>query len=316
MAIEVAQSLFNAIDTATKSQMTNMNTVMSVIGIVIGGFWVIYIQMKALYWYFEGLTVVIKDAFFTIFKACIILFMAFNISWYTSTVIPVVTDFPVWLGNTISGSGHESMNLVDSLINTYIDGFKAQTDSIKLSFWDASIGDIIVSIVAVVFYLIGGVPFLLVAVGTLITLKAATTLILIVGPIFIALLLFPQTSQYFYGWVGVIGGFILTQVLFSVVLGMEMSYINNFIIKNGTIETDFASCLSILLYFGAFTLLATELPVYAASIMGGAPSGGVGGIGGLLGKTTGAGAAGRMSRTLGSKLINRYHKRGKGRITT
>ncbi|EMZ4245421.1 type IV secretion system protein, partial [Salmonella enterica] len=233
-----------------------------------------------------------------------------------STVIPVVTDFPVWLGNTISGSGHESMNLVDSLINTYIDGFKAQTDSIKLSFWDASIGDIIVSIVAVVFYLIGGVPFLLVAVGTLITLKAATTLILIVGPIFIALLLFPQTSQYFYGWVGVIGGFILTQVLFSVVLGMEMSYINNFIIKNGTIETDFASCLSILLYFGAFTLLATELPVYAASIMGGAPSGGVGGIGGLLGKTTGAGAAGRMSRTLGSKLINRYHKRGKGRITT
>ncbi|EAW9501271.1 conjugal transfer protein, partial [Salmonella enterica] len=63
MAIEVAQSLFNAIDTATKSQMTNMNTVMSVIGIVIGGFWVIYIQMKALYWYFEGLTVVIKDAF-------------------------------------------------------------------------------------------------------------------------------------------------------------------------------------------------------------------------------------------------------------
>lgn len=46
MAIEVAQPVFNAINTATQSQMASMNTVMSVIGIVIGGFWIVYIQMK------------------------------------------------------------------------------------------------------------------------------------------------------------------------------------------------------------------------------------------------------------------------------
>ncbi|EAQ9520297.1 conjugal transfer protein, partial [Salmonella enterica] len=56
MAIEVAQPVFNAINTATQSQMASMNTVMSVIGIVIGGFWIVYIQMKSLYWYFDGLT--------------------------------------------------------------------------------------------------------------------------------------------------------------------------------------------------------------------------------------------------------------------
>ncbi|EAO0673143.1 conjugal transfer protein, partial [Salmonella enterica subsp. enterica serovar Adelaide] len=49
MAIEVAQPVFNAINTATQSQMASMNTVMSVIGIVIGGFWIVYIQMKSLY---------------------------------------------------------------------------------------------------------------------------------------------------------------------------------------------------------------------------------------------------------------------------
>ncbi|EAM5604459.1 conjugal transfer protein, partial [Salmonella enterica] len=61
MAIEVAQPVFNAINTATQSQMASMNTVMSVIGIVIGGFWIVYIQMKSLYWYFDGLTVIFKD---------------------------------------------------------------------------------------------------------------------------------------------------------------------------------------------------------------------------------------------------------------
>ncbi|EAR8259640.1 conjugal transfer protein, partial [Salmonella enterica subsp. enterica serovar Derby] len=65
MAIEVAQPVFNAINTATQSQMASMNTVMSVIGIVIGGFWIVYIQMKSLYWYFDGLTVIFKDILFT-----------------------------------------------------------------------------------------------------------------------------------------------------------------------------------------------------------------------------------------------------------
>ncbi|EDR7433601.1 conjugal transfer protein, partial [Salmonella enterica subsp. enterica serovar Berta] len=40
----------------------------------------------------------------------------------------------------------------------------------------------------------------------------------------------------------------------------------------------------------------------------GAPSGGVGGVGGLIGKTTGVGAARNMSRTLGRTLVNRFNK--------
>lgn len=316
MNIQIAQTLFSFIDSATKSQMTNMNTVMSVIGIVVSGFWNIYILMKALYWYFEGLTVVIKDVFFTIFKAFVILFMAFTVSWYTNTIIPVVTDFPVWLGNTIAGTGNEANNLVDGVVNSYITGFISLMESMKFGWSVASVKSIFIGGVSSLLYLLGGIPFLTIAVGTLITLKVATNLLLIIGPIFISLLLFPQTSQYFWGWVGTLGGFVLTQVFFVVVIGMEISFVNVNIIKDGTIETDLVGCFSILLYFVSFTLLATELPAYAAAIMSGAPSGGVGGVGGLLGKMTGAGTAGRMSRTLGNKLINRYHKRGKGRITT
>nr|HBY1206081.1 conjugal transfer protein [Klebsiella pneumoniae] len=122
----------------------------------------------------------------------------------------------------------------------------------------------VLGILALVLLLVGGIPFLLVAVGTLITLKAASMLLLVVGPIFIALSLFPATRQYFWGWVGVLGGFTLAQALFAVVIGLEMSFINANVVKGGEIETDLMSCLSILLYFGAFTLLATEIPNYAA----------------------------------------------------
>lgn len=101
----------------------------------------------------------------------------------------------------------------------------------------------------------------------------------------------------------------LTQVLFAVVVGIELNYINSFIVKNGAIETTLMSAFQILLVFGAFTLLATELPNYAASIMGGGPSGGVGGVGGILGKTSGLGAARRMASAAGSQIAKRFKGR-------
>lgn len=194
MNVEVAQPLFDAIDLAAKIQMSNVTKVMSVMGGVVGVFWMIYILMKSIYWYFDGLIVVIQDVLSTIFKASCIIFMAFSVSWYVTTIVPTVTEFPVWLGNTIAGvsSSNNSYNLVDGLINSYVGGVDKLISAIR---FDKSA---FYSIVALVFYLLGGVPFLGVAVGTLITLKAATILIMVVGLIFIALAIFPQTRQYFW----------------------------------------------------------------------------------------------------------------------
>lgn len=302
MNIQVAQDLFNAIDAAAKTQMGNVNKVMSIAGIVVGAFWMIYILMQSLFWYFEGLTVVIKEVLFTIFKASCIMFMAFSVSWYVSTIVPTVTELPVWLGNTIAGNTSENTNLIDGLIVSYVDGLVKLFKAIKLE-----LGAFFV-IGSIFFYVLGGVPFLGVAVGTMITLKAATTLIMVVGPIFIALALFPKTQQYFWGWVGVLGGFILTQALFAVVIGLEINYITSNVLKADA-NYSIGSCLGILLTFGAFTLLATELPNYAASIMGGAPSGGVSGMGGIASKGLGITPASRMAGSFAKKLMKRRGNR-------
>jgi type IV secretion system protein VirB6 len=302
MNIQVAQDLFNAIDAAAKTQMGNVNKVMSIAGIVVGAFWMIYILMQSLFWYFEGLTVVIKEVLFTIFKASCIMFMAFSVSWYVSTIVPTVTELPVWLGNTIAGNTSENTNLIDGLIVSYVDGLIKLFKAIKLE-----LGAFFV-IGSIFFYVLGGVPFLGVAVGTMITLKAATTLIMVVGPIFIALALFPKTQHYFWGWVGVLGGFILTQALFAVVIGLEINYITSNVLKADA-NYSIGSCLGILLTFGAFTLLATELPNYAASIMGGAPSGGVSGTGGIASKGLGITPASRMAGSFAKKLMKRRGNR-------
>lgn len=295
MSIEVAQPIFDAIDNAAKIQMKNVSLVMTVMSGVIGLFWMIYIGVKALYWYFEGLTMVIQDVLMTIFKASCIMFMAFSINWYMTVVIPTVNEFPVWLGNTISGNSANNLNLVDGVLNTYVEGMKKLISVIK---FDTSAFIVITSLIL---YILGGVPFLGVAIGTLITLKVATTLILVVGPIFIAMALFPQTKHYFWGWVGVLGGFVLTQALFVVVLALEISYINaNIVTEN--VNLDLLGCLGILLSFSAFTMLATEIPNYAAAIMGGAPSGGVSGVGGIAGKALGINAATRMAQGAVKKL--------------
>ncbi|EGH18686.1 conjugal transfer protein, partial [Pseudomonas savastanoi pv. glycinea str. race 4] len=55
---------------------------------------------------------------------------------------------------------------------------------------------------------------------------------------FIAFLLFDQTRQYFWGWVGAIAGFMLAQVLISVVLAIEIGFINTMMIKDGMLNTN------------------------------------------------------------------------------
>ncbi|GAO92493.1 conjugal transfer protein TrbL/VirB6 [Pseudomonas syringae pv. actinidiae] len=157
----------------------------------------------------------------------------------------------------------------------------------------------------VVFYVLGGIPFLLAAVATLFVLKVSTTAVVAVGPLFIAFLLFEQTKQYFWGWVAAIAGFMLAQVLISVVLAIEIGFINTLMIKDGTLTTTLEGNLTILIVFCTFTALVIELPGQAASIMGGGPSGG-----GMLSRISGFGAAKGMTRGVAAGLSK---LRGAGR---
>jgi len=309
MDVHIAADLFQAIDTALQSTLgSGTAKVMLGLGAAFGSMWMLQFTLKSLYWLHQGMDAIFQDVIFSILKMAFIVYFAFNVSWYISTVVPIATGIPNWMGGVLSGQGGSQTNQVDGLIASYLNSLDELVSTMKFG-WTEDWSVMFYAVLVILFYLMGGIPFLSICVGTMITLKAASTIILVVGPVFIAFALFDQTRQWFWGWVSVMGGFMLTQVLFAVVVGIELNYINAFVVKNGVIDTTLQSAFEILLVFGAFTLLATELPNYAASIMGGTPSGGVGGVGGILGKTSGLKAARSMAGAAGRQIAKRFNGR-------
>ncbi|MDC3744127.1 type IV secretion system protein [Pseudomonas syringae pv. syringae] len=288
----IAKSLFDFVDAALQSALvTGMAKVMLGLGALFGTMWLIHFTLRNMQWLYRGMNVAFEDVAKEIAKMAFIAGCAFNLQWYVQTIVPFITGLPNWMGGNLSGQEGTQINQIDSLIVAYASNLDALIGAMNFDIFDASFADIWLGIQAVVFYVLGGIPFLLAAVATLFVLKVSTTAIVAVGPLFIAFLLFDQTKQYFWGWVAAIGGFMLAQVLISVVLAIEIGFINTVMIKSGVMDTSLAGNLTMLIVFCTFTALVIELPGQAASIMGGGPSGG-----GMVSRISGFGAAKGMTR--------------------
>ena len=301
MEFDVTQTLYDAIDSSLQSTLlSDMTNVMLGVSALFGTFWLLHFTLKSIFWLYQGMAVAFQEVVIEIAKVAVIAGLAWNVSWYVQTIVPFVTGFPSWMGGVLSGHEGEQINQVDALVGDYVDSLVKLTKAMDFDLFSTSFSDIYLGIQAVVIFLVAGIPFILVAVGSLITLKIVTTVFLALGPLFIAFALFNQTRQWFWGWISILSGFMLTQVLFSIVLGLELSFINTVIIKNGVIDTSLKGNISLLIYFACFTVLATELPGYAATVMGGAPVS-TNGIFGMLKKGTGIQAA--MNGARGAKNL-------------
>ncbi|KPZ04063.1 MULTISPECIES: type IV secretion system protein [Pseudomonas] len=310
---KIAQTLFDFVDAALQSALvTGMAKVMLGLGALFGTMWLINFTLRNIQWLYRGMNVAFEDVAKEIAKMAFITACAFNLEWYVNTIVPFVTGLPNWMGGAMGGamSGQEGLqtNQIDSLIATYIENLQALISAMNFNIITTSFANVWLGIQGVVFYVLGGIPFLLAAVATLFVLKVSTTAIVSVGPLFIAFLLFDQTKQYFWGWASAIGGFMLAQVLVSVVLAIEIGFINTAMIKDGSLNTSLAGNFVILLVFGTFTALVIELPSQASSIMGGGPSGG-----GLVSKISGFSAARGMTRGVAAG-ISKLRGRGGNNI--
>lgn len=307
MDIQVAGVLFQFIDAALKPLLSGgVRNVMLGLGALIGTFWQVNFVLRSMRWYWLGMTGIFQDVVFELLKVAFIAGMAFNVGWYLQTIVPFVTDGAAWMGGVMSGLDGSQNNQVDMMLSAYIDSLIKLFDALTFPITDLK--TTLMSVVTLALYIGGGVPFLITVVCTLVVMKAATTMLLALGPLFIAFALFDVTRQWFWGWVSQISGFMLTQVMFAVILALEISFINQNIIKDGVIDTSIPASFSMTIFFAAFTLLATGIPNYAASIMGGAPAQGGAGLGALVSKASGFSTAQKFAGSAFSKF------RGKNNI--
>ncbi|MDT4854800.1 TrbL/VirB6 plasmid conjugal transfer protein [compost metagenome] len=268
--------------------------VMAGLAMLYGALWTLQFTAKTLVWYWQGLNVTIQEIVFSTLKMAAIASCAFNVGWYISVVVPFVGEFPAWVASKLMNTPGTQINAIDVLINGFLNAMVAVYKSMSFSISTSTLAGVGI----IVLMLLGGVPFLSLTIGTLIVLKACTLLLLVLGPIFIAFLLFDSTRHWFWSWVSTMGGFMLSQILFSVVVALQLNFIYAVIIPNGKIDADWVGAFSILLLFNAFTLVSAALPNIAASVMGGggAPTASAGGLmGRTLGASTGLNLAKKMA---------------------
>lgn len=147
--------------------------------------------------------------------------------------------------------------------------------------------------------------------------KVGLTLILVLGPIFIALYLFRPTQSFTSAWVGALVNFVTLQVLSVTFITLLMSILTNFVKDAQALSggAQIAAAFSILVIFVLALILALYLPAIAASIAGGGFQMGAGLIKSSINaaRTTGGGAgrAGERSAQWGWNKM-----RGLGRDNT
>ncbi len=301
MEFTPAQSLYTFIDAALKVLLSSgMNKVMLALGALIGTFWLLNFTLRSIKWLTMGLDQAFKEIAVEIFKVAFIAGLAFNIGWYISTIVPFVTEAPAWMAGILSGQTGSQVNQIDSMIGAYtttlVELIKAQTFSLlKMNLSVLYTGGL-----SIVLFVVGGIPFLLAVISTLLVITTATTILLALGPLFIVFALFDRTRQWFWGWVSQMAGFMLTQVMFSIVLAMEVAFINTAVLKNGVMDSSISGAISMFIFFAVFIVLVTEIPNYAASIMGASPAGA--GVSGLVSKASGLRTALRVANLARSKL--------------
>lgn len=298
MDVQVIQPIFDAIDAAMNGTLINgTSALMKVAGGIFGTFWVLHFTLKSIYWLQYGMDMAVKDFVSSMLRMAFVCSLAFTSSTYMDVIVPFVSNAPAGITQLLTGSESHATNMIDTLIGAYLDTVFKVVDAFHFSI--TGLDDVAMAALSLGILIIAGLAFLGVCVSTLLVLKLSTTLFLVVGPVFIAFFLFDATKQYAWGWINLIAGFMLTNVMFGVVISIEINYINsNLMGPDGMLKWQLANLIAMPLIFGAFAALAQAIPNYAASVMGGSPVGNAGGIGGML-NYGGVGAARKMAGALG-----------------
>jgi type IV secretion system protein VirB6 len=197
----------------------------------------------------------------------------------------IVYPFAKGLGDSFASgliSTSAGANDLDSLAIFYLNIVTESFD--QISFWDKVTSPVTPIMLVFKSILLVGclVPFLVAATIVIIVAKIGTSLVLMVGPLFVSFLLFPATRQWFSSWLNAVFSYSLIPLLVAAVSSISIGISKE--IFGNTPLTD----ISLKLVF--FASICNLILVYVARMVSGlASSLSAGGIN--IGSTGGLGSA-------------------------
>ncbi|EPW1045215.1 type IV secretion system protein [Vibrio parahaemolyticus] len=310
------EDLFNFVTTIITDNIGSMVVLFAdVITPLIGScvtLYAIYLAFQALY---DAENMMIMESLKFIGSLALCTTVAFNTSWYMSSIVPMVLHSGDTVASYLTSSTGGSGSALQEMFETMLVQIESLWDNVSFGV-TASWGDSFLMVILLVLVILGYVPFILVATAYLLIAKIMVGFLLTLGPLFIMFAFFPSTRSMFQSWTGQCLNYVLLTIVYPLAFNIFNLTINY--VVGGNEEISFASCLMTLILFGCCILISVQIPVFCSSLSGGV------GINGLvsnmgmgmrsLSNATkgGAGAAKRAgqstysgAKSLGDKFKNR-----------
>lgn len=257
----------------------------------------------------------------------IIIMCAFNAAQYQK-IANMLYEFPEFLSHSFNNNQDFDASALDTAWDAIIQVVANIMYSVsKLPISLSSLGDAIMLYASALIVIALGVAFFGIVVAYYAIAKVSLAMVLLIGPLFLGMMLFPSTRQYAMNWIGQIFNYSVTVALFTLLMTFQMKFFDNHIKValsmggNGTILSIIspAQIFGILPLFTAstmiFIIVALNIPSIASALTGGAGAGGFSNMVNLVNNTLnggaknafGGGAMGYSARK-SRALLNRFNK--------
>lgn len=218
----------------------------------------------------------------------LILGFSMNISGYNSTIVPIVLGMGDGLAQAFTGGGSTNAVALDTLATQIVDIVNANSKAA----WNAEgIGEKIAAVIGTTFdnalILITSSLFFVIAAAYIVLVKIFLAILVVLGPIFIAFLLFPATRQYGMNWINQVLNYSLLTLLINIAGGFFIAYVNTVLggivgaggvagalILNEVVAV--TAVVQITLATLMFVIILWKLPELASSLAGGMAANGFG----------------------------------------
>lgn len=279
MGPDLFQGIFNLVDTTLGTYI--YDTAYKIIAFVRPVFQSLMIVWIAIWGYLAMMGQTqepLKEGVFRILRLGFILSLGLTLGTYVGVAVHFLSKGPEQIAAVLTGSPHGSIAV--TLDNLYAKVFMITEQCFhKGSIFNANLGLYVIG----VGIMLAGTALMLGVAFFLLSAKIMTAVLLGIGPIFIALLLFKGTQRFFESWLNMVCNYGMILILAAALGTVALELANSFVIKMGypdgaldSVATAYAaamtnvdSLMKLVVVFGLTVLLVLQVPGIAAALGGG-----------------------------------------------
>ena len=308
--------LLSEIDSLLTSNVTNIaSSLASQATSLLGAGILLYVVVIAMHHLLGNSDELLSDLFSKVVKFGVLFAVIGGYGQYTSFIRPTIESFANYFLTGVNGADGTA-TAMDDVVKQYAYIADKLILIITKNLFPPDFSIIVSAGLNFVLLIIGCVPFVVACCVTIVIAKIGMSLVLTVGPLFVACAMFPATRAWFNAWLNAVVSYALIPLFVSVVCGLGLGIAQKIFPENMDLEN------TSFVFFGFagicnWVLLITLRqvgPLAAQLSAGGINIGSAGGISSLAEKIGGRGSVGRVVGSAGLGAYRATYKAGESLV--